>query len=136
MLFKKYWAIKIINRFKKGFFSIVVHHHALSAHYRAIDSQMQKAKVICSNSMMNVTSKKDIAYVLGYIISDINKNSLWYQNFNIKLNFAYSRPSASNFKNFSRSLEQFFLTVGQKSFGNKIENTNAKKTEKGNSNAC
>ena len=28
--------------------------------------------------------------------------------------------SASNFKSFSRSLEQFFLTVGQNNFGNKI----------------
>ena len=35
-------------------------------------------------------------------------------------NFANSRPSASNFKFFSRSLEQFFLTVGQNNFGNKI----------------
>ena len=35
-------------------------------------------------------------------------------------NFANSRPSASNFKSFSRSLEQFFLTVGQNNFGNKI----------------
>ena len=31
-----------------------------------------------------------------------------------------SRPSASNFKSFSRSLEQLFLTVGQNNFGNKI----------------
>ena len=31
-----------------------------------------------------------------------------------------SRPSASNFKSFSQSLEQFFLTVGQNNFGNKI----------------
>ena len=46
-----------VSLFKKGFGPVVVHHHALSAHYRAIDSQMQKAKVICSNSMMNVTSK-------------------------------------------------------------------------------
>ena len=30
------------------------------------------------------------------------------------------RPSASNFKSFSQSLEQFFLTVGQYNFGNKI----------------
>ena len=30
------------------------------------------------------------------------------------------RPSASNFKSFSQSLEQFFLTVGQNSFGSKI----------------
>ena len=35
-------------------------------------------------------------------------------------NFANSRPSASNFETFSRSLEQFFLPVGQNNFGNKI----------------
>ena len=35
-------------------------------------------------------------------------------------NFENSRSSASNFKTFSRSLEQFFLTVGQNNFGNKI----------------
>ena len=29
-------------------------------------------------------------------------------------------PAALNFKSFSRSLEQFFLTVGQNNFGNKI----------------
>ena len=34
--------------------------------------------------------------------------------------FANSRPSASNFKSFSRSREQFFLTVAQNNFGNKI----------------
>ena len=34
--------------------------------------------------------------------------------------FANSRPSASNFKSFSQSLEFFFLTVGQNNFGNKI----------------
>ena len=34
--------------------------------------------------------------------------------------FANSQPSAWNFKSFSRSLEQFFLTVGQNNFGNKI----------------
>ena len=35
-------------------------------------------------------------------------------------NFANSQPSALNFKSFSRSLEQFFLTVVQNNFGNKI----------------
>ena len=35
-------------------------------------------------------------------------------------NIASSRPSASNFKSFSRSLEHFFLTVGRNNFGNKI----------------
>ena len=35
-------------------------------------------------------------------------------------NFANSRPSASNFKSFSRSLEHFFLTLGQNHFGTKI----------------
>ena len=35
-------------------------------------------------------------------------------------NFANSRPSASNSKSFSRSLEHFFLTVGQNNFGKKM----------------
>ena len=35
-------------------------------------------------------------------------------------NFENSLPSASNFQSFSRSLEQFFVTVGQSNFGNKI----------------
>ena len=34
--------------------------------------------------------------------------------------FANSHHSASNFKRFSQSLEQFFLAVGQNNFGNKI----------------
>ena len=37
-------------------------------------------------------------------------------------NFANSRTLVSNFKSFSQSLEQFFLTVGQNNFGNKIPN--------------
>ena len=45
-------------------------------------------------------------------------------------NFANSRPSATNFKNFSRSLEQFFLTVGQNNFGNKIPILQDKSNEK------
>ena len=35
-------------------------------------------------------------------------------------NFENSQPSASKFKSFSRSLEQFFFRVGQNNFGNKI----------------
>ena len=34
--------------------------------------------------------------------------------------FANHRLSASNFKSFSRSLQIFFLTVGQYNFGNKV----------------
>ena len=34
--------------------------------------------------------------------------------------FENSRPSASNFKHFSHSLEQLFLTKGQNNFGKKI----------------
>ena len=34
--------------------------------------------------------------------------------------FANSWPSASNFKSLSRSVEQFFLTIGQNNFRNKI----------------
>ena len=35
-------------------------------------------------------------------------------------NFANSQPSPSNFKSFSQSLEQFFLTVDQNNCGTKI----------------
>ena len=35
-------------------------------------------------------------------------------------NFVNSWPSSSNFKSFSRSLKQFFLTGGLNNFGNKI----------------
>ena len=34
--------------------------------------------------------------------------------------FANSRPSASNYKSFSRSLEFIFFTIGQNNYGNKI----------------
>ena len=37
-------------------------------------------------------------------------------------NFANSLPSTSNFKSFSRSQQQLFLTVGQNNIGNKIQN--------------
>ena len=54
------------------------------------------------------------------------KKAYCYQNFewivlvhDLK-NFANSWPSDSNFKSFSRSLEQFFLMVGKNNFGNKI----------------
>ena len=46
--------------------------------------------------------------------------TVWINCFSDLKNFANSRPSASNFKSFSRSLEHFFLTVGQNNFGNKI----------------
>ena len=46
--------------------------------------------------------------------------TVWINCSNDLKNFEYSRLSASNFKSFSRSLEQFFLTVGQNNFGNKL----------------
>ena len=52
--------------------------------------------------------------------------SVWINCSSALKNFANSQPSASNFKRFSWSLEQFFLTVGLNNFGNKIPflNTN------------
>ena len=38
----------------------------------------------------------------------------------LKKLFKWSWPSASNFKSFSWSVEQFFLIIGQNNFGNKI----------------
>ena len=46
--------------------------------------------------------------------------TVWINCSNDLKNFANPWPSASNFKSFSRSVEQFFLTVGQNKFGNKI----------------
>ena len=43
----------------------------------------------------------------------------WIENSDLK-KIANSRPSASNFKSSSISLEQFFLTEGYNNFGNKI----------------
>ena len=47
-----------------------------------------------------------------------------FRPFTVRTNYSRdlksSWPSASNFKSFSGSLEQFFLTVGQNNFGNKI----------------
>ena len=55
----------------------------------------------------------------------VNKKLFWpftvWTNYSSDLkNFANSQPSVSNFKSFSRSLEQFSLIVGQNNFGNKI----------------
>ena len=49
------------------------------------------------------------------------KKAFCYQKSDLKI-FENSRPSPSNFKSFSLSLEQFFLTVGQNNFANKIPN--------------
>ena len=46
--------------------------------------------------------------------------TIWINCSSDPKNFATSRPSALNFKSFSRTLEQFFLTIGHNIFGNKI----------------
>ena len=59
--------------------------------------------------------------------------NLWYLVFCLQnyfdllweLFFSNSWSSALNFKRFSRSLKQFFLTVGQSNFGNKIPFTHS-----------
>ena len=51
-------------------------------------------------------------------------------------NFGNSRPSALNFKSFSRSLEHFFLTVRQKKFGNKIPILSWQKNSSGSRFSC
>ena len=50
--------------------------------------------------------------------------------------FANSRPSALNFKKISRSLEQFFLTVGQNNFGNKVPFMSSLKIKKNKPEVC
>ena len=46
--------------------------------------------------------------------------TVWINCYSDLKNFTNSRSSAVNFKSFSRTLEQFFLTVGQNNFNNKI----------------
>ena len=46
--------------------------------------------------------------------------TVWINCFCDLTNFANSRPSALNFKSFFRPLKQFFLTVSQNNFCNKI----------------
>ena len=45
---------------------------------------------------------------------------IFFSNLNYNYTIENSWPSASNFKSFSRTLEQFFLTVGENNFDNKI----------------
>ena len=57
----------------------------------------------------------------NYVTKNCSELSLFKQIvLVISKTFANSQPSASNFKSFSWSLEQCFLTVGQKNYGNKI----------------
>ena len=69
----------------------------------------------CSNllTMRNLQEQVKKAFCYQKLFSPF---TVWI---NWKL-FANSRPSPLNFKSFSRSLKQFFLTVGQNNFGNKI----------------
>ena len=86
-------------------------------------------------NMYQYVFPKWILIVLIYQIWETSRNKLkkafchqkLFRPFTIWINcwsdlkiFANSQPSASNFKQFSRSLEQFFLTVGQNNFRNKI----------------
>ena len=70
---------------------------------------------IFSKTTLNSKITKNLFYQAHTYLSETFKNC----SSNLK-KFANSRPLASNFKKFSRSLEQFFLTVGQNNFGNKI----------------
>jgi len=78
----------------------------------------------CSNLSILRNLQEQVKKVLCY------QELFWpfpvWINCSSDLNFENSRPSASNFKSFSQSLEQFFLTVGQNNFGNKIPNLQEK----------
>ena len=76
----------------------------------------------CSNilALRNLQEQVRKAFCLKNF-NDLLLFELIVLNSNLKM-FANSRPSASNFKRFSQSLEQFFLIVGQNNFGNKIPN--------------
>ena len=64
------------------------------------------------------------------------KQAFCFKNCTVQISnlktFANSQPSALHFKSFYRSLEHFFLTVGQNNFGNKITINNNYQTENPN----
>ena len=73
----------------------------------------------CSNLLVMRNLQEQVKKAL------FDQTLFWFFTFwinyssNLKI-FVNSGPLASNFKSFSRSLEHFFLTVGQNNFGNKI----------------
>ena len=67
------------------------------------------------NETFVVIEKSKWYFVTKIVLTYCEKNC-----FSDLKNFANSRPTSSNFQSFSQSLEQFFLTVGQNNFGNKI----------------
>ena len=74
-----------------------------------------------SNYMSNLNSNSNKFNVLDL------RNILFQKSNTVRINcstdlklYANSQCSASNFNSFSQSLEQFFLTVDQNNFGNKI----------------
>ena len=70
-------------------------------------------KLMCFDR--NVNGNRDVKFL------ECDKWSLhWYKNLTLVISifFSNSQPSASNFKSFSWSLEQFFLTESQTNFGN------------------
>ena len=79
----------------------------------------------CSNlsSLRNLQEKNEKTFCYQKLFGPF---TVWINCSSDLKNFANSRPSASNFKSFSRSLEQFFLIVGQDNVGNKIPNATSK----------
>ena len=82
----------------------------------------------CSSSwdMRNLQEQAKKAFCYQKLFWTFTAQKLFWP-FTVQINcssdlkkFANFQPSALNFKCFSRSLEQFFLTVGQNNFGNKI----------------
>ena len=75
----------------------------------------------CSN-LLDLRSKKppgtsEKAFCYQKLFGPLTVRTNYFSDLKI---FANSQPSASNFKRFSRSLEQFFFTEGQNNFCNKI----------------
>ena len=77
---------------------------------------------------IEITSCKNTIFNCSDLLDLRNLQKKIKKTFNVRINcssdlknLANSQPSASNFKSFSPSLEQYFLTVGQNNFENKIQ---------------
>ena len=98
----------------KGRILLVIHFFKLFLHVSKFQLNYD-----CSNllDMRYLQEQVEKAFCYKKLFWPFNVQTNCFSDLKI---FANSRPSASNFKTFSRSQEQFFLTEGKNNFGNKI----------------
>ena len=104
----------VVNR---GFYSSTEYRDQGSQEIKPLQNKKGQKNLGYPRKKQSFSLEKDCFFV-GYL--KFFWPFLFWNGFSDLKNFENSRPSASNFKCFSPSLEHFFLTVDQNNFGNKI----------------